>query len=230
MFHGRKQAIRRASSTFTGGVALYIDEAGLKELAKAGGGYIVSKRTITWKIGDNPEKSETAWHLNDITLKDGKLVPNNDYSKNAEGKGGPRTMADGSTALTYFSVINTPANKRGFPEGYTEKTGKVTVELSWRLYKCAADAATKDKFPNVGIDFSNIGWDEYVHTKWTSKDPGIKEKPLAEGKIDGMITWKAPDEHTFTSSNKDIATGPNRRGDPFFPGWEYKDGKWIPRR
>lgn len=138
-------------------------------------------------------------------------------------------MDDGSTSLTYFSVINSPA--KGFdPIPYFEKTGKVTVELTWKLYKCPPDAATLAKFPNVGIDQSNIGWDEYVHTKWTDKDPGITVKPLAEGKIDAAITWTALNNESisFTSSNKDIQKGPNREGRPYykFTNWEYKDGKW----
>jgi RHS repeat-associated protein len=217
---------------FYWGVALYIDDAGLKELANANppGGYIVSERTITSKIGDNPKEFDTAWHLNQITVRDGKLVPNNDFSKNAEGKGGARSMSDGSTALTYFSVINVPANARGIPQGYADKKGTVTVELSWKLYKCAADAATIKKFPNVGKEPKGIGWDEYVHTRWTGDDPKIKTKPLAEGKIDATITWEAPDKYSFTSSNKDITSGPNRLGrDFFFAGWEYKNGKWQPR-
>ena len=214
------------------GVALYLDGAGLKELAKADppGGYIVSKRKITYKLGDNKEITETRWHLNHIKMKDGKLLPNNDYSEDASGLGGARSMADGSTALTYFSVINNPSKRDGTPVGLTSKTGKITVEVTWKLYKGKPDltnfSETGCKSPTL-----TIGADEYMHTRWTTYEPEIKEKPLAEGKIDASFTWTSPGSHTFNSLNKDITSGPDRakRGKPVFKGWEYKGGKWVPR-
>jgi hypothetical protein len=138
-------------------------------------------------------------------------------------------MSDGSVCLTYFSVINTPATENGIPIGYAEAKGSVSVELEWKLYACAPNKETRDKFPERGKDSSEIGWDEYVHTMWTDTDPQIKAKPIADGKIDAKITWDGGRDQ-FDSSNKDIDSGPNRQGrSNFFNGWRVFQGRWIPR-
>lgn len=76
---------------------------------------------------------------------------------------------------------------------------------------------------------NSLGGTNKYNTRWTKTDPMINAKSVASGSIDTTITWKAPDEHAFTSTTV-IGAGPNRIGrDYFFNGWEPKDGKWVPR-
>jgi uncharacterized protein RhaS with RHS repeats len=213
---------------FYWGVALFLDKDGLDELNKAGGGYVVSKRTITWKYGDE-KGSKTAWFLDPITFDEGKLVPNRDYSN---GKGGPRNMQDESTSAAYFSIINNAAKKgTRIPIGIDSAKGEVKVEQSYWLFKGAPGKDVRDKFPKSGSDQSELGWDEFQHKPWTLDDPKIDPKDaVAKGDIDATITW-AKQEHTFTSKAISIGEGPQRDiGKAFFDKfWVYDKEmkKWV---
>jgi hypothetical protein len=231
------------------GIALYLDLEGQDRLANLGNNsaFVVTHRKWVAEVGGR-KVSDESWHLETVKFKKvekiNELEPNDDYSR---PPGGARTMKEGEDtviALNYISVLN--SGERGIEE--TKGENMVLVTVDWSVYPGSPGDAVMKQFGGDIIKkrkelakLYNLGWDHYHHNWWTNRKPTIEAKPVASGRVTGMIEWNWDKnyEHRFDSPNTELVKGPQREGQgPYVPRpedrisvkwWEYDRAtkRWI---
>jgi hypothetical protein len=223
------------------GVGLYLDDAGLAELKKKGGGYLVIHRKITWTFDElqglerrRPPAKYTleVWFLDPVPFKGGRPQVNPDFSK--EG-GGPRQMEHVPAGASVVGLLGSPLGRGAllapptfiavnpvaisyisvFNTGLAvdAKKGNIRVDVDYQLFTGLPPAAVTGKFPNKdkAPQTWGLGYDQYRHNPWTDKDPNVGGKPLASGKLDGTMKWEKGKD-TFESTSTGLTPGPQRLG------------------
>jgi hypothetical protein len=231
------------------GIALYLDLEGQDRLANLGNNsaFVVTHRKWVAEVGGR-KVSDESWHLETVKFKKvekiNELEPNDNYSR---PPGGARTMKEGEDtviALNYISVLN--SGERGIERKKGENMVLVTVD--WSVYPGSPGDAVMKQFGGDIIkkrkelaELYNLGWDHYHHNWWTNRKPTIEAKPVASGRVTGMIEWNWDKnyEHRFDSPNTELVKGPQREGQgPYVPRpedrisvkwWEYDRAtkRWI---
>jgi hypothetical protein len=231
------------------GIALYLDLEGQDRLANLGNNsaFVVTLRKWVAEVGGR-KVSDESWHLETVKFKKvekiNELEPNDNYSR---PPGGARTMKEGEDtviALNYISVLN--SGERGIER--TKGENMVLVTVDWSVYPGSPGDAVMKQFGWDIIkkrkelaELYNLGWDHYHHNWWTNRKPTIEAKPVASGRVTGMIEWNWDKnyEHRFDSPNTELVKGPQReRRGPYVPRpedrisvkwWEYDKATktWI---